>query len=150
ASEKANPKAEQIWQAVREGLVRAVSVGFDAEVLTSEERDGATHRTLKGSLSEISVVSVPADKDALIRQQRAHVAPDGALREEDPSETEEERKRKLSEAAKALSAARKTRPKLDADDDWRMDAGSRLDSAKIQRTQIGGIRVPARLARAGV
>lgn len=150
ASERANPKAEQIWQAVREGLVRAVSVGFDAEVLTSEERDGATHRTLKGSLSEISVVSVPADKDALIRQQRAHVAPDGALREEDPEETEGERKRKLSEAAKALSAARKTRPKLDADDDWRMDAGSRLDSAKIQRTQIGGIRVPARLARAGV
>jgi uncharacterized protein len=148
ASEKANPKGEQIWQAVREGLVRAVSVGFDGDILTSEERDGVTHRTLKGTLSEISVVSVPADKDALIRQQRAHLSADGSVTESE--ETDEDRKRKLSEAAKALSAARKPKAKLDADDLMRLDASSRLDSSKIVRTQVGGIRVPARLARAGV
>jgi HK97 family phage prohead protease len=150
ATERANKKAEEIFQAVREGLVRATSVGFTRlAVLTEEERDGAIYRRIRAELSELSVVGVPADEDALARGTRGQLAGDGSVTIH--PETDEERKEKLSAAAKALSAARKTGVKLDStDDDFRFDAGSRLDPSKVQRTPVGGIRVTARIARAGI
>ncbi len=92
ATERANPHAEQVWRAMEEGIIRSVSVGFDREILSTEERDGKTYRKTKGFLSEISIVPLPADDDALARSvKRANsMAPDGS----NYLEEDEEDKRK--------------------------------------------------------
>lgn len=145
ASERANPRAEQVWRAVDEGIVRAVSVGFDREILTEEIRDGVPHRTTRGDLTEISVVSVPADKRALVRgQTRARVGADGRLTE-DREDTEEQKRAALSAAGKALASARKAR-----NETVKFDASGRIDLSKFKRTPVGGLRIPARIARIGV
>jgi uncharacterized protein len=144
---EANPESEQVWQAVRHGLVRAVSVGFDkTATLTEELRDGAAHRTVSASLHELSVVPVPADANALARQ-RASLQPDGSISESERAETEDERKARLSAAAKSLASARK--PRQDADEEvLRYDF--QVSADRFQRLDSGGIRVPARLARIGI
>jgi uncharacterized protein len=149
ASERANPKAEQIWQAARESLVRAGSVGFDRELISEETRDGIPHRRFRASLNEFSIVTIGADKDALAegdRSQRAHLASDGSVREEDPAETDDDRRKRLSDAGKQLATARR-RVQLDADEAIRLDFGT---FGKLERTHSGGIRVPARFRRTGV
>lgn len=70
-SERANPKAEQAFQSVREGLLRTASVGFATlEILSEEIIDGIPHRRIKAELLETSLVPVPADPKALARSTR--------------------------------------------------------------------------------
>ena len=73
ASEKANPQAEHVWQSVKEGTLRAVSVGFRPHTVRSEKRDGKDVYVLADNeLHEISVVPVPANPEALaLMKQRA-------------------------------------------------------------------------------
>lgn len=66
------PLAEEYWQLYRDGHMRAVSIGFQA--LAHEFRDleigGVMRRTrvhLKARLLEISLVSLPANPNALVR-----------------------------------------------------------------------------------
>lgn len=135
APDAVSKKAEEVWQALKRGFLRGVSVGFEPEILSEEDRNGVTYRNLKGTLQEVSIAPLPADPGALL----------------DPREEEEERRRKVSAAASALASARK--PKMDSGDDEpcvKIDAASRLDSARVERTQLGGIKVPARIARVGV
>lgn len=58
ASEKANPKAEQVRQLLAEGFLNAVSVGF-----IPKERNGNV--ITRAELLEVSVVPVPANQEAL-------------------------------------------------------------------------------------
>jgi len=79
--------ADEIWQLVRDGFVRAVSVGFipDAKQtvrLKDGESDGEGEARIQGpatvikswELLEISVVPVPADADAI---RRMYCGPEG-------------------------------------------------------------------------
>ncbi len=62
ASAAANPKAEQVANGVKEGIVRAVSVGFEPGKAT-ELPDGTIERTAN-VLLEVSFVPVGADENA--------------------------------------------------------------------------------------
>src|SRR5690606_22532439 len=98
--------AETIWQRVRRGLVRGVSVGFEFGERTDEDRDGQRVAAFRGNtLLETSIVSVPADADALTKSARSDAA----------------------------------------DEVYRYDYVGTL--GKVKRTQVGGLRVPARLTR---
>lgn len=68
ASPEANPRAEQVWQLVQEGILRSVSVAFMPRDVRFEKRDGQEVLVFSNNeLTEISVVSIPANPDALLR-----------------------------------------------------------------------------------
>jgi HK97 family phage prohead protease len=70
ATEKANPLAENVFQSVREGTLRAVSVGFVPNTIRSEMRDGKSIAVLADcELHEISVVPIPANPEALAKMR---------------------------------------------------------------------------------
>lgn len=68
ASERANPRAEQVYQSILEGTLRGVSVGFYPQDIREEMRDGREIYVLSNNeLYEISVTAVPANPNALIQ-----------------------------------------------------------------------------------
>ena len=73
----ANPKAEQVWQCIREGALRAVSVGFFPHDVRKEKRNGKEHYVLSDNeLHEVSVTPCPANPDALAKMRsKARSAP---------------------------------------------------------------------------
>lgn len=75
ASERANPRAEQAFQLVREGVLRTGSVGFIPNELRSEMRDGNDVVVLADNeLIEFSVTPVPANPDAQARRREKAMA----------------------------------------------------------------------------
>ncbi len=63
---RANPQAEQVWQGILQGSLRAVSVGFRSQAAKATEVDGKTVFMLAGNeLLEISVVPIPANPEAV-------------------------------------------------------------------------------------
>lgn len=77
ASEAANPRAEQVWQLFREGVLRAVSVGFVPHSFRREMRNDREVTVLADNeLLEISAVPVPANPAALaLMRARAAARP---------------------------------------------------------------------------
>lgn len=72
ASAEANPRAEEVWKLIQEGVLRAVSVGFMPTDGRYETRDGNEIFVWKSPiLKEISVVPVPANQQALARMKSA-------------------------------------------------------------------------------
>lgn len=70
ASEKASPIAERIFHQVREGSLRAVSIGFKpGKVTRTENADTGkvTYRLSNNELFEISVVPIPSNPDAVAK-----------------------------------------------------------------------------------
>lgn len=136
AAAKDEPMAEEAIKRVRAGLVRGVSVGFEYGTRSDEVRDGRQIVVFrKNILSEASLVTIPADEDAL-----AGDGPDDVLSEED------ERRARATNAGRELAKHRHTR--TDGE-----DLVDRFDSSplgKFQRTQVGGLRIPARIARTGI
>lgn len=65
--EKASPTAERVWQGIRQGSLRSVSVGFRTKNKpTVAEVNGKNVLVLSGNeLVEISVVPIPANPDAV-------------------------------------------------------------------------------------
>lgn len=134
------PWATEALKRVKAKLVRGVSVGFDFGAETKESRGGQQVSVFRGNeLSEVSLVTIPADAGALVGD-----AP--------PALTAEDAERlKLSDAAKNLASGRKKKADGSDEEFFRVET-LRFDAkaSKIQRTQLGGIRVPARLTRTGV
>ena len=62
-------RIDDVWQMVKAGLIRGVSIGFKA-LEFSYMKDGGVHFT-KGEVVELSLVSVPANRDASIHQIRS-------------------------------------------------------------------------------
>lgn len=63
-------EVEPIWQDVRDGIIRNVSVGYEQNKLrdTQEERDGIPVREVtRWTPHELSLVSIPADAGAQVR-----------------------------------------------------------------------------------
>jgi hypothetical protein len=89
-------------------------------------------------LQEVSLCLVPADEDGLIE---AELTP------------EEQRQRRISRAARELGYSRRRAVRTDAAELEEGEVG-RFDfvgsMGKFERTQVGGLRVPARLTRTGV
>ncbi len=131
APNERNELAETTWESVRAKRVRGVSVGFEHGERLPDEGDVAVFAA--NELHEVSFVGVPADAAALVVPS--------------PEEAEEAKRAKISDAARALRMARK--PRSDADETFqRFDQVGR--AGKVRRTQVGGIRVDARLTRTGV
>lgn len=110
-SEKANPRAEQVWQSVLEGALRAVSVGFRPGDARFEKRNGAEVFVLsKCELHELSVVPIPANPEALAKMKAKALAAAGndnqpapaAVTETIMSEKDLEARIAKAEAAKDL------------------------------------------------
>lgn len=75
ATEKANPQAELVWQSVLEQTLRAVSVGFYPREIRCERIDGVDVVILDDNeLREISVVTIPANHEALAKAKSAALA----------------------------------------------------------------------------
>lgn len=144
AREAANPRAEQIYQGVIDGIVRAVSVGYDRAPTPG-----------RAALLEVSFVPIGRDEDA-------------GTGDLNPAATEDERlARRVSLAASQLAkhrarkrAAGAAAPCDDCAPEAKMDRAEglpelRMDRApvrldKFQRTPTDGIVFPARLSRTGV
>ncbi len=77
ASAAANPMAECCWQSVKEGTLRAVSVGFNPKTVRAEKRDGREIYVLDDNeLFEMSVTPIPANPECLGKMRaRAIAAP---------------------------------------------------------------------------
>lgn len=68
ASEKANPRAEQVFQLIKEGILRGVSVGFYPRDVRYEKHDGRQVLVLSNNeLREISLTPVPSNPNTLIQ-----------------------------------------------------------------------------------
>lgn len=77
---KANPLAEQVWQGIQQGALRAVSVGWMAKSARVEKVNGKDVVVMSGNeLLEISVVPMPANADAVMQQQASFDAAVDAL-----------------------------------------------------------------------
>lgn len=72
ASAEANPKAAQVRQLVKEGMLNAVSVGF---IPTSRDEDDDTI-IRSAELLELSFVPIPANPNALLMAQRRNLSLD--------------------------------------------------------------------------
>lgn len=72
ASKEANPLAENVWQSVLEQTLRAVSVGFHSHSFRWEKKDNDEYLVLSDNeLMEISVVPIPANPEAVLRERAA-------------------------------------------------------------------------------
>jgi HK97 family phage prohead protease len=158
-SKEANPFAEQLYHALKEKLVRAVSVGFDVVEERWEEWQGKPLRVVKANLHEVSFCSVPKDQRAGA-PAIGSITPEG---ETDPvpppppapfatESDEDKQRREVSEAASRLSKSRrKPDPGATAKMDMREGSLRRaLQRGTAKVTQVGGVRIRARLARIGV
>ncbi len=75
ASEKANPKAELVWQGILEKTLRAVSVGFMPRDIRYEKHNDVEVCMLDDNeLREISVVTLPANPEALAKAKAEALA----------------------------------------------------------------------------
>lgn len=69
---KANPLAEQVWEGMKQGSLRAVSVGFRPGRVDRGQRDGKDVYFLSANeLIEISVVPIPANPDAVAERAKS-------------------------------------------------------------------------------
>lgn len=141
ASLLACPRTSELENKIKEGILRGVSVGFTHGERTDEVRNGRTVRVYRNNeLDEVSLCLIPKDEDALVEAE----AEDG------PNRAQLERLERISNAGRHLASARKVR--TDASDD--ASEVNRFDFlgtvSKFTRTQVGGIRVPARLTRTGI
>jgi HK97 family phage prohead protease len=131
ASARANPVAEEIWQGLREGIIRAASVRFVPGTRKPQEQDGKLVDVLENNeLLEVSIVAVGSNPATVV-----------------PQNEEELRAARLSAAGRALARGKPITKTDSQDTVLRLDGG-RL--GKVQRTPSGGIRAPARLTRTGV
>jgi HK97 family phage prohead protease len=108
-SERTGPDAEYAWNSVREGLLRAISIGWISHSKRWEKRDDLDVLVLSDNeLLEASLVPVPADPDALarMRQRAMQINPPPPERGGEPHNTKEE--------SKEMDESQKVRAALDA------------------------------------
>jgi uncharacterized protein len=136
-----NARSAEIEKKIKAGYLRGVSVGWECGDRTDEQRGGKTVRVYRNNkLTEVSLCLIPADEDGLIDAEE----PD-----------EESRKRERASNAARLLASRRTPAMAAARTDSDEESGVVRfdfvgDLGKFSRTQVGGLRVPARLTRIGV
>lgn len=139
ATKEANPFADELWHAVREEIVKAVSVGFDPGAAHAEEIGGELVQVrAANTLQEVSFVPVGADEDALVLDENAQ----RSLWKKQRKAAQNALNRAWNELAGVVEER--------ADADTTVQRFDRTSLGKVDRTQVGGARVPARLSRTGV
>lgn len=129
-----NPRTGVLEPRIRGGYLRGVSVGWDYGDRSDEMRDGRMTRVYRNNvLTEVSLCPIPADEDSLV-----DAGPDEETR----------RRERLGNAARELAKQRRARTDATDNDVERFDFFGTV--GKFTRTQVGGIRVPARLTRTGI
>lgn len=128
----ANPIAERIWQGVKQGSLRAVSVGFRPRSVRQEKRDGKDIIVLsQNELHEISVVPIPANPDAVARAKaleelrafaRDSVSKPAADEAQETTMADENVKEQLAEEKAARKLAEKAAETAKAEADERVKA----------------------------
>lgn len=63
------PRAQEVWQLIEDGILRSLSIGFNASPEDGFERDGIWHWQ-RIELLEISIVPIPANPQATINLAR--------------------------------------------------------------------------------
>ena len=113
APESISRRAEECFQAYRQGFLRAVSVGFNPRSYRWEERDGREALVLfKNELLEISCVPVGSNPDALISRSltdfraRALAARQPSPAPEDPMDEETKKLLEFARTALAMLGAK--------------------------------------------
>ncbi len=72
---EANPIAEKVYQGIKQGSLRSLSVGWRASTVRYELIDNQEVAVLSGNeLFEISVVAIPANPEAVIQEQARFAA----------------------------------------------------------------------------
>lgn len=105
ASEKANPLAEQVWQSIQEGTLRAGSVGFMSHSFQYEKDNDIETLVLDDNeLLEFSVCPIGANPDALAKMKAKALAD---YRAKHPTPTPP------AEATKPTASAEKDTKKMD-------------------------------------
>lgn len=169
-SAKANPRAEEVWQSIKEGALRAVSVGFKPNDARFEKRNGVEVFVLsKNELHEISVVPIPANPEAVAKMKAKAMAAavetqpaPAAAREDIMNEKEmQERvakadaekavaekqladiKKELAETKTALAASEGTVKALETDRDAQKARADKAESAAIESEvdALVGVRI---------
>lgn len=103
-SAKANPRAEEVWQSIVEGGLRAVSVGFRPKDARFETRNGVEVFVLSQcELHEISVVPIPANPEALAKMKAKALAAAGNDNQPAPAAATEKTMKTIEEYAAALA-----------------------------------------------
>ena len=160
ARAEANPLAEQVYQGVVDGIVRAVSVGYAVDEKPTDDPNAPTRTVRNATLLEVSFVPIGLDEDAGTPALNPEAVEDPTSPEELGEPSDEETRKLVSAAASHLAKhrakimkSRKTAERTDKgdrpDDALRMDRGPiRLDNAAT--TPAGGRIIPARLSRTGV
>jgi HK97 family phage prohead protease len=130
-----NPRTTLLEARIKGGYLRGVSVGWDYGDRSDEMREGQMTRVYRNNvLNEVSLVPIPADEDSLV---------------EAAGDPEAQRRERLGNAARTLAKQRRAARTDAADTDVdRFDFFGTV--GKYTRTQVGGIRVRARLTRTGI
>lgn len=104
ASEKANPKAEQVWQSVLEKTLRAVSVGFNPGTVRYEKRNDREICVLSDNeLFEISVTPIGANPEALAKMRARALAAQSGSKDPMSKNPENEKNQQADLEAKEAS-----------------------------------------------
>lgn len=77
ATKELNPFADHVFQMVKAGIIRAVSVGFspdETKVRLDKKGNFLGYEFLKQQLHELSVVNVPANANALAVAKQLHIS----------------------------------------------------------------------------
>jgi HK97 family phage prohead protease len=110
ATAEANPVAEQVWQLMKQRILRGVSVGFRPHEVRVEMRDGRDVYVLSDNeLMEVSVVPVPANPEGLVMRGLSDEQRAMAKKSRKPTATpegddmEDENKKQLEAANKIVA-----------------------------------------------
>ena len=120
ASAAANPKAEQVYQLVKERVLRAVSVGFRPKEVRRERRDDKDVFILsQNELMELSVVPIPSNPEALAKMKQKAISAQLSVEPKTPAESGKETlkmdlEKQLSEANGKLESVTKAKDALEA------------------------------------
>lgn len=129
-----NDRAERVFQAFRQGFIRAVSVGFNPHSYRWEMRDDIEVLVFSDNeLVELSVVPVGSNPDALARALAARSTPAAKPAPETTTMTEEERKL-LAFAMRALELLGTTDPAA-----GEATLRGHLDAAKAHETDAAAL-----------
>ncbi len=131
ASAEANPRAEEVWRLIQEGVLRAVSVGFMPTDGRYEMRGGEEIFVWRSPvLKEISVVPIGANHEALARSKSLFAKAHGQL-------TEHERLSAVAKITKTNPPAPAGTQPTAEEEKTKMDLTAALAKIEAQAKEIG-------------
>ncbi len=145
-----DPQSDRVFEAILDGRMRGVSVGYLPGKETEETIDGKPVKVMSANvLGEVSFVAVPKEDGA----GTAAIANPGSderqkTMNEHENENDEQRKARISYHARELAIHRQASLRTDAAEDFERYDRTRV--GRLDKTPAGGAQMVARVARTGV